>query len=294
VSRYLVTGGSGRLGTSVVAALAAAGHEVVSVDREPSSQIGVEQVTLDLLDAAATAGLVAEVQPHGIVHLAAIAVPFTASDPVMFATNTALAMNVLDAAVGAGTGQLLMASSPTVIGYGAPGGWMPRSIPIDEEHPTEPWNGYALSKLAVEQIAAMAARQHGDALRIGAFRPCFVISPDEWRGAPTQQGHTVHERLDDPALSAVALFNYVDARDAAAFTVAWTRGAASIPNGSVFFVGAADSLVEAPLADALGEYLPGASVPHDVHAVFSCAKAERMLGWRPTRSWTTELVREHG
>lgn len=294
MSRYLVTGGSGRLGPSVVAALAEAGHEVVSVDREPSFDPGVERVSLDLLDAAATAALLAELRPHGVIHLAAIALPGAAPDPEMFATNTSLAMNVLEAAVRAGTGQLLMASSPTVIGYGAPGGWQPRSVPIDEEHPTEPWNGYAVSKLAVEEIAAMAARKHGDALRVGTFRPCFVISPDEWRGTPTQQGHTVRERLADPALSAVALFNYVDARDAADFALAWTRGAASIPNGECFFVGAADSLVEEPLADALARYFPGIVAPPGVQAVFSCAKAERLLGWKPTRSWTKELEREHG
>ncbi len=294
MSRYLVTGGSGRLGTSVVAALAHAGHDVVSVDREPSPLVAGEQVALDLLDGDAASALVAELRPHGIIHLAAIAVPFTAPDPVMFATNTSLAMNVLAAAVAAGTGQLLMASSPTVIGYGNPRGWAPQSVPIDETHPTEPWNGYALSKLAVEQIAGMAARRHGDALRVGTFRPCFVISPDEWRGAPTQQGHTVRDRLADPGLSAVALFNYVDARDAADFTVAWTRAAASIPNGSGFFVGAADSLAEAPLDELAPEYLPGIVVPPGVRAMFSCAKAERLLGWKPTRSWQTELEREHG
>jgi UDP-glucose 4-epimerase len=291
MSRYLVTGGSGRLGTSVVAALADAGHEVVSVDRERSASLAVEQVEFDLLDADGTAALVAGYRPHGIIHLAAIAVPFAVADNVMFATNTSLAMNVLEAAVAAGTQQLLLASSPTVIGYGAPGGWMPRSVPIDETHPTEPWNGYALSKLAVEQIAAMAARRYGAALQVGTFRPCFVISPDEWRGAPTQQGHTVIERLADPALSAVALFNYVDARDAADFVLAWTRGAASIPNGSGFFVAAADSLVEAPLAEVLPGYLPGVTVPPGIRAMFSCAKAQRLLGWSPKRSWLTELER---
>ena len=53
MSRILVTGGSGRLGRSVVAGLAEAGHNVISVDRDaiPADQLpaGVVQETGDLL-----------------------------------------------------------------------------------------------------------------------------------------------------------------------------------------------------------------------------------------------------
>jgi nucleoside-diphosphate-sugar epimerase len=130
-------------------------------------------------------------------------------------------------------------------------------------------------------------------LRLGLFRPCFVIAPEEWEGAPTQQGHTIAERLDDPALAAVSLFNYVDARDAGDFVLAWLTQPDAAPNGAVFFVGAADSLVRAPVPEALARLVPetaglagglGGSDP-----VFSSARAERLLGWRPRRSWRTEF-----
>ncbi len=53
MSRIFVTGGSGRLGRSVVAGLAEAGHHVISVDRDaiPADQLpaGVVQETGDLL-----------------------------------------------------------------------------------------------------------------------------------------------------------------------------------------------------------------------------------------------------
>lgn len=294
MSVYLVTGGSGRLGSSVVRVLAKAGHRVVSIDTVPLPDLPAEQIQLDLLDRDATAAAFAAVAPEGVVHLAAIAVPFSRPDPEIFATNTALAFSVLDATTASGIPKLLVASSPTVIGYGAPSGWVPDYLPIDERHPVAPWNGYAASKVAVEAIVAMAVRRDGAHTQFGVFRPCYVIAPEEWAGAPTQQGHTVAERLADPALSAVALFNYVDARDAGDFVAQWLEHADSVPNGSVFFVGAADSLVREAAGDALARLVPGteaaAASLGPASPVFTSDLAKKLLGWEAQRSWRTELA----
>jgi len=228
-----------------------------------------------------------------VIHLAAIAVPGALPDAEVFDVNTRLVWNVLDATVAAGAGTLLVASSPTVIGYGSPSGWSPSYLPLDEKHPLAPWNGYAVSKVAIEQIIRMAVRRHGDSMRFGVFRPCYVIAPEEWEGAETQQGHTIAERLADPALSAVALFNYIDARDAGDFVRSWLEHASDIPNGEVFFVGAPDALLDSPTGLALAALVPGtseqaANLPADA-AVFSSALAERLLGWRARRTWRSEL-----
>jgi len=294
VSRILVTGGAGRLGRSVVRVLSEAGHEVVSVDRGTHPGLQVRQLEVDLAAPDAAERTFFEVRPEVVIHLAAIAVPFSAPEPEIFATNTALAFTVLEAALAAGVGSLLVASSPTVIGYGARAGWSPEYLPIDERHPLAPWNAYALSKVAIEELLAMAVRAHGDRIRLGAFRPCYVIAPEEWAGAPTQQGHTIEDRLDDPALSAVALFNYVDARDAGEFVDAWIGAAHRIPNGEIFFVGAPDSLVREPVGAALERLVPGVghvarSLPDDA-AVFSSRHARELLGWEARRTWRTELV----
>lgn len=290
----LVTGAAGRLGRSVVNVLADRGHRVVAVDRVTDPNSPAEQRILDLSDRAATAALVAEVRPDTVVHLAAIAVPFSAPDHETYAVNTGLFFSVLDAALATGTARVLVASSPTVLGYGAPGGWAPQYLPLDEEHPRAPWNGYAQSKAAVEDLVAMAARQHRDRITVGAFRPCYVVAPEEWRGVPTQQGHTIRERLDDPALSAVALFNYVDARDAGAFVASWAAAPSSATNGLTFFVGAGDSLVREPVAEALARLVPS-TAPHiaalaPTDPVFTSARAAELIGWRAERSWRTELV----
>ncbi|GAA1831648.1 NAD-dependent epimerase/dehydratase family protein [Microlunatus capsulatus] len=290
--RVLVTGGAGRLGRTVVAGLRARGRTVLSVDRadhdDPASAL------VDLTDAGATAAVMADFRPDAVVHLAAIAVPFSAPEPVILATNTMLAWTVLTAAVEAGATAVVVASSPTVHGYGAPTGWVPAALPLDEESPARPWNAYSLSKLTAEHVMRTLVAQVGDRVRFAAFRPCYVIAPEEWEGAPTQQGHTVAERLADPALSAPALFNYLDARDAASFVDALLVGLPGIDNGETFLVGADDALATAPLAELLPRFHPGtaaaAGALTGTTPAFANAKARRLLGWAPQHSWRTALV----
>ncbi|MCP2635942.1 NAD(P)-dependent oxidoreductase [Microbacterium sp. HD4P20] len=296
MTRIAVTGGAGRLGRSLVTGLAAAGHELVSLDRAASEApelTGIHQIAVDLTDPDAAARAIAEARADALVHLAAIAVPFSAPEDVILRTNATLALNVLAAGVAAGIERIVTASSPTVLGYGAPAGWLPDRFPLDERTTPKPWNAYGLSKLLAEQTIAMLARQTGDATRFAAFRPCYVIAPEEWAGAPTQQGHTVRERLDDPALSAPALFNYVDARDVATFVDALLAALPGIPNAEVFFVGADDALARRPLAELLPQFVPGSEQLSagltGTAPAFSNAKARRLLGWRPKHTWRGEL-----
>ena len=288
--KIVVTGGAGRLGRSTLETLACAGHEVICVDRTPAPDFAGRQAEVDLLHPSAFSEFVADEVPDAIVHLAAIAVPFTAPESVTLDTNSRLAFTVLDAAREHGIARVLAASSPTVIGYGSPTGWTPDILPIDERHGTRPWNAYALSKQLVESMVAMFARQQTSTV-FGAFRPCFVISPDEWAGEPTQQGHTVADRLRDPSLAAVSIFNYVDARDAAAFVLAWLERAGQPQNGRVYFVGADDALATEPVATLLPRFLPGvdASALDGSSPAFSSAAAKNELGWRPEHGWRTEL-----
>lgn len=301
MTRIIVTGGAGRLGRSLVTGLADAGHEVVSIDRvtapgtltRSAERDGVTQIRADLSDAEANTRLFTGIRADALVHLAAIAVPFSAPEDVIMRTNTGLAVSVLHSAVRSGIRHVVAASSPTVLGYGNPRGWQVDRFPLDETTPPRPWNAYALSKLVIEQTIAMLHRQTGDDIRYAAFRPCFVIAPEEWAGAPTQQGHTVRDRLDDPALAAPSLFNYVDARDVADFVHTLLAAMDDIPNAETFFVGAADALARRPLAELLPLFVPGsasaASALIGSEPAFSTAKAERLLGWAPTRSWRTEL-----
>lgn len=294
MSRVLVTGSSGRLGRSVVAVLAERGHEVIGVDLTVPTEGAAEQVSADLTDAAQASAVIAEARVDAVIHLAAIAVPFSAPEQHILRTNASLAYNVMQAAVDAGVRKIVTASSPTVFGYGSPAGWVPERLPLDEDVEPRPWNAYALSKLLAERTMAMFAAQKGDEVRLAAFRPCYVVAPEEWHGAPTQQGHTILERLDDPALSAPALFNYVDARDVGGFLDTLVAGLDDIPNAQTFMVGAADALARRPLAELMPVYWPStAEAAHELTGTapaFSIEKARRLLGWTPTHDWRSELA----
>lgn len=293
MSRVVVTGGAGRLGRSVVTGLQDVGYDVISVDRVTSPALDAEQVALDLTDLASTVELFQRLRPEAVVQLAAIAVPFSAPEETILHVNTTLAYNVVRAGIESGAERIAVAGSPTVIGYGSPAGWLPTRLPIDEHEPVSPWNAYALSKYMAERLMRMFAEQ-GVTARLAAFRSCYVIAPEEWAGAPTQQGHTVLQRLDDPTLSAPALFNYVDARDVAGFLDVLVQRLGDIPNAQTFFVGAEDALARKPLAELLPQFVPGtrelAAGLTGTAPAFSIAKARDILGWRPEHSWRTELA----
>ena len=289
--RVIVTGSSGRLGRSLSVGLAASGHSVIGADLATAGLAGIDEREVDLLDAEATSALLTELRPDAVVHLAGIAVPFSAPEREILVTNTTLAHSVLAASARAGVGRVLAASSPTVVGYSSPA-WRASTVPIDERHPVEPTHAYALSKLVIEEAVRMFSRTTPGAY--GFFRPCYIVSPEEWSGAPTQQGHTMAARLDDPALAAVSLFNYVDARDAAAFVEAWLHAPIGVVDGEGFFVGAADALARRPVAELWRAHAPGlgeaAEALTGTAPVFAIGKATALLGWRPERSWRTELA----
>lgn len=293
MSRVLVTGSAGRLGRSVVTVLEQHEHEVIGVD-SALPRDGSAGLSVDLTNGEACVELMMSTRPDAVIHLAAIAVPFSAPEDHILRTNVALAYNTLSAAADAGVHTIITASSPTVFGYGAPSGWRPQALPLTEDMAARPWNAYALSKLVAEQVAAMLAAKHGDSVRFASFRPCYVIAPEEWSGALTQQGHTVADRLALPELSAPALFNYVDARDVGEFLVRLLERAEAIPNAQTFMVGAADALARQPLAELFPRYLPEladfASELTGTTPAFSIAKAEKLLDWRPRYSWRTELA----
>ncbi|WP_019813187.1 NAD-dependent epimerase/dehydratase family protein [Saccharomonospora saliphila] len=288
----LVTGGSGRLGRSVLAELGAQGHEVVSVDTAPAGGDGVRAFPADLSEPGECYSTLAQFRPDAVVHLAAVPAPNVRSEIATFGTNATMAFNVCQAAFDLGVGRTLVASSPTVAGYGNPGGWLPSYLPLDEDHPVAPWNAYTLSKVATESVVrGFASRGRG---RFHSFRPCFVVSPEEWRGAPSQGGGTIRDRLGTPERAASSLFNYVDARDAARFVRLLVEGADEVPGGETFFVCADDALATEPLAELLPRYTPvteelAASLTGTAPA-FDTGKAARLLGWKPCHRWRDELT----
>ena len=169
--KVLVTGGSGFLGTSVGAGLAAAGHQVVSADLRPPSAAGVTPATLDVTDAAAVRAVVEEHRPEAVVHLAAIVTPGKDSDHELERrVDVDGTRHVVDACVASGVRRLVVSSSGAAYGYHPDNpDW------ITEDQPVRGSVEFAYShhKALVEQLLADARRDHPDleqvVLRIGTI-----------------------------------------------------------------------------------------------------------------------------
>ena len=163
--KALVTGGAGFIGSHLVDALVAGGHEVHVVDDlstgrltnlEPALEQGAELHTEDVTDAAWMADLAAIIRPEVVFHLAAHRdVRRSVADPAFdAAVNVTGTAAVLDAARRAGARRLILASTAAV--YGRAG-----ELPARETSPLAPLSPYGASKAAAESYLALYARLHG-------------------------------------------------------------------------------------------------------------------------------------
>jgi nucleoside-diphosphate-sugar epimerase len=158
--RALVTGGAGFIGSNLVHALVAAGHEVCVLDnfatghRHNLAGADVELIEGDLrsFERVSTATRGVEV----VYHLGALpSVPRSIQDPLTSnAVNVEGTLNVVLAARDNGVRRVVFASSSSVYGD-APG--MPRR----EDQPVAPLAPYAVAKLAAERYVLVAHRVFG-------------------------------------------------------------------------------------------------------------------------------------
>jgi nucleoside-diphosphate-sugar epimerase len=168
--RILVTGGSGRLGTAVIADLLAHGYEVAGADRvrPPGGAVhDIPVVETDLGDVGQVAGAM-----HGcdaVIHLGAIPAPYGHADEVVFVNNTGATFAVLQAASLLGIRRAAIASSGSAYGTAwARHRFAPTYAPIDEALPMLNHDAYGLSKEVDERTARMFCRRDG--MSIAALR----------------------------------------------------------------------------------------------------------------------------
>ena len=175
--RTLVTGGAGFIGSNLVDALVARGDDVLVLDdlssgrRENLEQAlaaGAELRTGDVADREFVDSAFAAEPPEQVFHLAAqIDVRRSVADPVFdLGVNVGGTINLLEAAVRAGTGRFLFASTGGAI-YGEGEG---RALPLGEDAECRPDAPYGQSKLAAEGYLDLYSRLHGlstTALRLG-------------------------------------------------------------------------------------------------------------------------------
>jgi UDP-glucose 4-epimerase len=173
--RALVTGGAGFIGSHITDALIDAGHTVTVVDdlsRGRRAQLNPRATFVEMdITSDALAAAVADVRPEVIFHHAAqIDVRESVRDPLHDAdVNVVGTVNVLRAAVDAGTRRVIFASSGGAI-YGDA-----TVIPTPETTVCLPESPYGTSKLCAEAYGGTFSRQAG--LEFVALRYANVYGP---------------------------------------------------------------------------------------------------------------------
>src|SRR5690349_22738641 len=109
--RIIVTGGSGKAGRWVVRDLRERGHDVLNVDLQHDGSPHGQCVLADLTDLGQAMELVAGAD--AVVHLAAIPAPELRAPGETIRVNILSTYNVFNAAVAAGVGRVVWASSET-------------------------------------------------------------------------------------------------------------------------------------------------------------------------------------
>lgn len=280
--RIAVTGGSGKLGRTVVRMLREAGDTVVNLDRV--GERGPGFVRVDLTDYGQTIDAFMGVDDRhdgldAVVHLAAVPAPGLEPDVAVFHHNMAATYNVLRAAIRSGIRTIVTASSETVLGL--PFDVPPPYVPVDEDC-TRPETAYALSKHLEEQLAIQLVRWHPE-VSIQALRFSNVMDPEDYAAFPSFDA--------DARLRKWNLWGYIDARDGAqAVHKAVLRGLRE-PGFESYIIAAADTVMSRPNAELLAEVFPGVEVRGDVgvhDTLLSIDKARRLLGFEPEHAWRDE------
>ena len=277
--RIAVTGGSGKLGRTVVSSLRDHGHLVVNLDQ--SGERGSGFVRIDLRDAGQVLDALTgidEQAPEGfdaVVHLSAIPAPGLATNTATFQNNLLSTYNVFNAAIKAGITNIVTASSETVLGL--PFDTPPPYIPVDEDYAARPESTYSLSKHLEEQMAIELTRWHPE-LKIIALRFSNVMDGADYAEFPSFDA--------DATLRKWNLWGYVDGRDGAeAVRLALEHRA---PGFDRFIIAAADTVMSRDNTELVAEVFPDVPEHGDIAGngtLLSIDRARTVLGFEPKHSW---------
>jgi UDP-glucose-4-epimerase GalE len=315
VTRVLITGGAGYVGSISASRFVGAGHDVVVLDDLTTGHRAAVPGEARLLEGSYTDGpalrrLLEAERIEAILHCAARSlVGESIRDPARyFGENVAGGVAMLDAARAAGVTRVVFSSTAAVYG-------VPASTPIPEEAPLEPINPYGESKRAFESALAWYGRAYG--LRSVSLRYFNVAGATDHLG----EDHDPETHLIPNVLRAVGggppltvfgndydtpdgtcIRDYIHVTDLAEAHLlaldATDPGDHRTDDPLVCNLGTGGGFsVREVLAAA--ELIAGRPVPHNVGPrragdppvlVADATRAGEILGWRPHRPGLDEMV----
>lgn len=171
--RIIVTGGAGFIGSHVVDAYLANGHEVLIIDslwehgggRRANIPDRASFVHMDIRDDEGIARVFGEFKPEVVNHHAAQhSVAISSRDPVYDAeVNVNGLLNVLESSLKSGARKVIFASSGATFGN-------PDHFPITDDTPQRPTSPYGITKMVAEHYLRFYQNEKGldfTALRYG-------------------------------------------------------------------------------------------------------------------------------
>ena len=275
MKQILITGGSGQLGGYIIPLLKGKYGITVFDFEEPSQEVD-RFIRGDIVNLDECKGACQGIDI--VMHLAAIPVPFNDPPERVFHVNVMGTFNVLEAACGCGVKKVVFASSDGVLGFVFQERKIaPEYVPIDEAHPLRPQDSYGLSKLAGEEICRAYTGRYG--IETICLRPGFIRYPE--------RAGEYDYLADDPSEWWKGLWVHTDARDAAQafYLAAEVEGIGH----DAFFICADINGTREKTSDLIKKYYPEtkeiSSSLEPYGSVITCAKAKKVLGYKPKYSW---------
>jgi len=284
--KILVSGARGKVGTATVAALMQRGHEVRATDLhrpvfERPEPDDPDYLQADLSDAGQAYAMVRGMD--AVVHTAAIPEPTSNAPHTVFENNLMATFNLIEAAVRWGLPRFVNTSSETVPGFFfAERGFLPDYVPVDEGHPIRPQDPYALSKYFGELLMDAAVRRSD--IRCITIRPSWVQHEGNYE---RNLGPQIRDRSElNPGF-----WSYIDVYDLA--DAMCLAAESDLPGHEVFYIASPDNVGSRDFAAAVAEHYGDSVRVRELDRIdasgISCAKANRLLGYRPSRSWRDYL-----
>ncbi len=288
--KVLVTGINGFVGKILHSELLSSSHEVFGIDIESASE---NINAADLRDSGAITGIVQDIKPDRIVHLAGIARVDSENINEIYEINVNGTLNVLNAAISGGNNiPFLLVSSSQV--YGNPD--LQKEQFITEDFPVAPVNHYGASKAAAENIAM--AFSHDNKLPVAIARPfnhtgagqtpAFVVP--KIVNAFRNREKSIHLGNID------TVRDFLDVRDV---VNAYVRLIENFQPGEIFNIASSRGIIIRDVIAAL-EKLAGYSLEiiqeekfcrnSEIQApIGDFSKINRMLGWSPVYEFSETL-----